>query len=255
MIFDNTERNKLMRFSSLTAIITSGFLNVVAVMAAPSSAQEEVILPFMAAEYYQRNISLKEFNENPRLYFRSEAAFDLLVDFIADEIGRPLTGREFIALMRSDKVLVRDCSAAETLTTGALRQEDSGLDFYWFSRTCRPGEQIVQLKIDKSVVDLFSLNCLNAVEEKMPVAVPTLTPRLSTVALSPESYKEVESTARWVCLPEHTHTEHRHEGFLLPGFAIPLCSYGVQFIQSLYISSINNDPPTQGGFACGWVQQ
>lgn len=124
--------------------------------------------PFIAAPFYKKNISLEVFKENPRQYFRSESAFDLLVDYVGDEIGQEISDAEFIALMRSDRVRARECPTTEEITTGAY----DGGEFSWLNRFCREGEQITQTQVGERWLDLFSLNCLNAVEDKVPVPVP-----------------------------------------------------------------------------------
>jgi len=140
-------------------------------LASPASAQNSSIEPFIKAEFWKKNITLEEFRANPRSYFRSEAAFDLLVDYVADEIGQPLTDAEFIALMRSDQVRARSCPISEMINTGALR----GDQFYWFTRNCRSGEEIIQINLNGRWVDLISLNCLNSIEDQTPVASPIQT--------------------------------------------------------------------------------
>ena len=141
--------------------------------AVPASAQEGRGQPFITAEYYQDNISLEQFRENPRSFFRSEAAFDLIVDYVGDEIGVDnLTDAQFIALVRDgSRTRVRDCAAGERINTGAF----AGNQFHWFVRDCRSGEQIVQMLVNGVWIDLFSLGCLNAVEDPNPVAPPALT--------------------------------------------------------------------------------
>jgi hypothetical protein len=134
----------------------------------PASA-EEPGTPFIKAEYWKENISHQEFKAKPRTYFRSERAFDLMVGYVSGEIGQNLTGSQFIALMRSDQVRARACSTDERITTGFLRGEE----FDWETRFCRVGEQIVQYRLGDRWIDLFSLNCLNAVEDQIPVPPPT----------------------------------------------------------------------------------
>jgi hypothetical protein len=132
----------------------------------------EGVVPFIKAEYYMKNITLEQFRVNPRSYFRSESAFDLLADFVGGEIGLPdLTNAEFIALLNDDsQVRTRSCSTEESINTGAL--QDDG--FNWFERACRSGEEIVQIKFADVWVDVFSLNCLNAVEDKASAESPDL---------------------------------------------------------------------------------
>ncbi len=140
-----------------------------ALFATPAVAQTEPGLPFIKAEYWKKNISLQQLRENPRQYFRSERAFDLLVEYVSGEIGQPLMGSQFIALIRSDQVGVRNCPMSEQITTGFIR----GNEFDWQNRNCRKGEQIVYYLLEGRRIDLFSLNCLNGVEDKTPVLPPT----------------------------------------------------------------------------------
>lgn len=150
-------------------------------LAAPAAVAREVVeQPFITAKFYKQNISLEQFRVNPRSYFRSEAAFDLIVDYVGDEIGQPLTSSQFFALVRSEQVKVRDCAAGESINTGAL----AGNQFHWFVRSCRAGEQILQVQVNSKWIDVVSLNCLNAVEDKTPVLSPLLTP-VPSVVLSP----------------------------------------------------------------------
>ncbi len=140
------------------------------VLAAPAALALEVVeQPFITAAHYKKNISLTQWRSNIRGYFRSEAAFDLIVDYVGDEIGRPLSGSEFIALMRDEtQTRVRDCGPNESINTGAL----AGNQFHWFDRMCRSGEQIVQVLVNGKWIDVISLNCLNAVEDKTPAPAP-----------------------------------------------------------------------------------
>lgn len=137
----------------------------------PATAQEGRGQPFITAAHYKANITIEEFRANPRSYFRSEAAFDLIVDYVGDEIGVDnLTDAQFIALVRDgSRTRVRDCAAGERINTGAL----AGSQFHWFVRGCRSGEQIVETLVNGVWIDLFSLGCLNAVEDSDPVAPPS----------------------------------------------------------------------------------
>jgi hypothetical protein len=86
----------------------------------PALAEEGRGKPFIAAAHYKKNISLDDFQVNPRSYFESEAAFDLIVDYVADEIGQPLTASQFVALMRDEsQTRVRDCRACLLYTSDA----------------------------------------------------------------------------------------------------------------------------------------
>lgn len=135
-------------------------------------AKEDNVDPFIKKEFYKQNLPMEQFQSNPRGYFRSEAAFNLLTGFVGKEAGVSLTSAEFIALMNSDQVRIRDCPTSEKINTGAFEVDQ----FHWFERDCRSGEQIVQVKLGDRWKDVFSLNCLNAVEDKTPVPPPILTP-------------------------------------------------------------------------------
>lgn len=156
---------------------------------AVSTAQaKEVVIPFIKDKYWKENISLEAFRSNPREYFRSEAAFNLLAGYVESEIGKPLTNAEFIALMNdSSQTRVRDCPVTETVRVGGLE----GSQFFWFSRKCRPGEEIVQIRLHNRWLDVFSLSCLNAKEDITPVPAPILTPALVAASV-PESLSEKE---------------------------------------------------------------
>tara|TARA_B100002051_G_scaffold276812_1_gene328774 strand:- start:8540 stop:9271 length:732 start_codon:yes stop_codon:yes gene_type:complete len=127
----------------------------------------EVVVPFIKYKWYKKNISFELFRVNPRGFFRSERAFDLIVDYVRDETGfTELGDEEFNALMLDDNyVQVRNCPTSERINTGAYKPPE----FDWFPRDCRTGEQIVQVKVDGVWKDMFSLSCLNAVEDKTPV--------------------------------------------------------------------------------------
>ena len=171
--------------------------------ATPAMAQEAPgVQPFITAEHYMDNISLDKFRSNPRSYFRSEAAFNLLRDYVGSEINQELTSAEFIALLRSDEyVVVRDCSMNESINTGGLYWNGQSWEFSWFVRSCRAGEQIIQFKLGNQRIDLISLNCLNAVEPKVTVTfefnrrVPPAIPRrpvvsmTTTITSSPDDYR------------------------------------------------------------------
>jgi hypothetical protein len=142
----------------------------------------ETIVPFIKAEHHKQNISLSEFRKNPRGYFRSDSAFNLLVGYVEQETSVAFSNSEFTALIRDDaQVRTRNCPTDEEINTGALE----GDQFFWFERECRDGEQIVQLFFDDHWIDLFSLNCLNAVEDKTPVPTPILVRREQIVYLPP----------------------------------------------------------------------
>jgi hypothetical protein len=166
--------------------IAPALLMASGLLATPAYATGEQ--PFITAKFYKKNISLEQFRENTRSYFRSEAAFDLIVDYTADEIGQKLSDSEFIALMRSDQVRTRECIGS--ITTGSLL----GNQFNWFTRECRYGELIVQAKVGDRWIDLFSLNCLNAVEDQTPVpfiaAMPVMQPQVvkTVYAQQPQTY-------------------------------------------------------------------
>lgn len=150
----------------------SPLLAMACVLAAPAAQAREVAeQPFFKAEFYKKNITLEEFRVNPRNFFRSEAAFDLIVDYVGGEIGQPLTGSQFVALVRSDQVRVRDCPGSEKINTGALAVNQ----FHWFVRACRSGEQILQVMVKDRWIDVMSLNCGNANEDQTPVPPPMLT--------------------------------------------------------------------------------
>lgn len=138
-------------------------------LAAPAAqASEGRGQPFITAADYQKNISLKDFRVNPRGYFVNESAFRLIVKYVGDEIGQPLSAAQFVALVKSNQVRVRSCAASESINTGAL----SGDQFHWFTRGCRQGEEIVQVLATGRWIDVISLNCLNAVEDPTPVPPP-----------------------------------------------------------------------------------
>lgn len=189
----------LMMWIMLSSLMALG------IMLPTTASARETVVPFITAEHYMKNIALDEYRTNQRGYFRSEAAFDLLVDYVADEIGQPLTDAQFIALMRSDQVRARDCPTSEVINTGALR----GNQFYWFTRHCRLGEQIVQAKVHGRWIDLFSLNCLNAVEDKTPVPSP-----LVFVPAPPEPQPK---QCRWVAVSQ---TVRQNLPYQLPSTAI-----------------------------------
>jgi hypothetical protein len=153
------------RISATTVVAASLMALSTAPVAAQAAPPAE---PFIKAEYWKDNISFSSFQKSPRSYFRSERAFDLLVGYVSDEIGKPLTGSQFTALMRSDQVRTRTCPTSEKIMTGFLR----GNDFDWEARYCRAGEAIVQYNLGGRWIDLFSLNCLNAVEDQTPVPPP-----------------------------------------------------------------------------------
>ena len=135
------------------------------------AAAEEAVTPFIKSEYFMQNISLDDFRINPREYFRSEAAFNLLVGYVESEINQPLTNAEFIALMKdASQARARSCPTTEKIRVGGL----SGNHFYWFTRFCREGEEMVQLRLNDRWIDVFSLNCLNAKEDTTPVPAPLL---------------------------------------------------------------------------------
>lgn len=139
----------------------------------PAQASEGGGEPFITAAHYKKNISLEQFRANPRSYFKSETAFRLIVRYVGDEIWEPdLTAAEFNALMRDEKqTRVRACNVGEKINTGAYLNGQ----FFWFVRVCRPGEQIVQVLVKGVWKDMFSLNCLNAVEDQTPAPPPALT--------------------------------------------------------------------------------
>ena len=150
-------------------------------VASPAAAQEQ---PFIKAQFYKKNISLEQFRTSPRSYFRSEAAFDLIVDYVGDEIGQKLTDSEFIALMRSDRVQTRACTGS--ITTGSFAKDQ----FHWFDRACRAGERIVQALVGDRWIDLFSLNCLNGVEDKTPVPPPSNKLPPPNIVYAPPQYTQ-----------------------------------------------------------------
>lgn len=141
-------------------------------LSTPASANEGGGQPFITAAHYRQNISLAEFQVNPRNYFRSEDAFRLITRYVGDEIGRPnLSAAEFNALIRdTTQTRVRVCAADERINTGAYANGQ----FFWFVRACRAGEQIVQVLVNGVWKDMFSLGCLNAVEDKTPARPPAL---------------------------------------------------------------------------------
>lgn len=139
-------------------------------LTAPAQASEGGGEPFITAAHYKKNISLAEFRINIRSYFKSETAFRLIVRYVGDEIWKPdLSAAEFNALIRDDKqTRVRACKVGEKINTGAYLNGQ----FFWFVRACRPGEQIVQVLVNGVWKDMFSLNCLNAVEDQTTVPPP-----------------------------------------------------------------------------------
>lgn len=169
---------KLMLGLVPTLLMASGL------MATPAHAAAEQ--PFITAKFYKTNISLEQFRTSPRSYFRSEAAFDLIVDYVGDEIGQKLTDSEFIALMRSDRVKTRACTGS--ITTGSFAKNQ----FHWFDRACRSGELIVQALVGDRWIDLFSLNCLNAVEDRTPVPPPpNILPPPNIVYVPPQQMQKI----------------------------------------------------------------
>ncbi len=138
----------------------------------PALASEGRGQPFITAAYYKKNITLDQFNTNGRSFFDSERKFDLIVEHVADEIGRPLSDAEFLALMKDkSQTRARNCPTSEVINTGSY---DNG-EFHWFERNCRSGEQIVQVLVNGVWKDMFSLNCLNGAEDKTIVPPPSLT--------------------------------------------------------------------------------
>jgi len=131
------------------------------------------IEPFIKKEFYKQNITLEELQSDVRGKFRHEAAFDQLTKYVGGEVGKSLSGAEFTALLNDNsQVQVRNCLAGEKIKTGAIQ----GDQFHWFWRSCRSGEQIIQVKLGDRWIDVISLNCLNAVEDQTPVPAPVLTP-------------------------------------------------------------------------------
>ena len=155
---------------------------VISIFATSSVWSAEAVVPFIKSEFWKQNISLDDFRSNPRLYFRSESAFNQLMAYLEGRARRPISDSEFIALVRDDtQTRVRDCRPSEIINTGAMH--DGG--FHWFERKCRPGEQIVQFKLDGVWTDFASLNCLNAVEDKTRVQPPLLGAVPQSTAVSP----------------------------------------------------------------------
>ena len=148
-----------------------GVMFCLLVFATPSVMAEEVVTPFIKDKYFKQNITLEAFRSNPREYFRSESAFNLLVGYVESEINHPLTSAEFIALMNDrNQVRSRKCPTTESVRVGGLSDDQ----FFWITRKCRSGEEIVQLRLNDRWIDVFSLNCLNAKEDTTPVPAPLL---------------------------------------------------------------------------------
>lgn len=128
---------------------------------APASANSNIV-PFIRASDYKKNLSFEEFRANPRIFYRSEAAFQLSRQYAESVTGQSLTSGQFTALLQSDMVRVTQCLG--NITTGAMRGEG----YYWIDRPCRKGEEIIQVSVGDLWVDFISLNCLNTVEDKTP---------------------------------------------------------------------------------------
>jgi hypothetical protein len=196
------------------------------------SAASEPIVPFIKDKFWKQNISMKEFRQSPRNYFRSEAAFHLLRDYVSDEIGVRLSSAEFIALIRDDnRINVVNCFPSEALNVGALK----GNQFDWVQRWCREGEQIVQIFYEDQWRDVFSLSCLNAVEDKTPVDPPVFT---------------TASTAdKLVCFDvpfDGYQHDHEYEHFHLDGMYHRSCSGAcgcgsVLFVRDLTMLTVNDN--------------
>jgi hypothetical protein len=164
-----------------------GVMFCLLVFATPSVMAEEVVTPFIKDKYFKQNITLEAFRSNPREYFRSESAFNLLVGYVESEINHPLTSAEFIALMNDrNQVRSRKCPTTESVRVGGLSDDQ----FFWITRKCRSGEEIVQLRLNDRWIDVFSLNCLNAKEDTTPVAPPVL------VAMTPVQHVSAEPIQR-----------------------------------------------------------
>jgi hypothetical protein len=132
--------------------------------------------PFIKKEFYKKNITLKQFQGNSFIFYRSNAAMTLSVGYVGTQLGLPNLSNEEFATLLSDEKLVRTriCPTSEIITTGALL----GDEFSWFDRNCRKDEPILQVRENEEAVwkDVLSLGCLNAVRDKTPVPPPVLTP-------------------------------------------------------------------------------
>lgn len=156
----------------------------------PAGAEESTT-PFIVGIYWKKNIPLQLFQSNPRIYYRSEGAFQLSRQYAERVTGQSLTDAEFVALLRSERARTIDCEGE--ITTGALQ----GDEFYWFTRQCRVDEEKIQLRVADRWVDFMSLGCLNAVEDKTPALVP-LPPVTPVVVAESAPIPEKEKSCRFV---------------------------------------------------------
>ena len=147
---------------AFVVIVIALFLCPVLVTAAEVSAT-----PFIKAEYYKGEgsnaLTSQRFASNPRIYYRSEHAFQMGREWAERVIDSSLTDAEFIALLQSDRVRTMLCNGK--VTTGGLLPQD----YHWFERQCYSKEEILQVEVGGRWVDLLSLACLNPIEDKTPL--------------------------------------------------------------------------------------
>jgi hypothetical protein len=187
-LFDNSRGNKAMKEKIWVAFVVTMILILCPVFATAAE-------PFIKAELYKTQgtaLSLESFAQNPRIYYRSEQAFQSSRQYAERVIDSSLTDVEFIALLQSDRVRTKACSGE--VTTGGLLLDD----YHWFQRQCYQHEEIVQVKVGGRWVDLLSLACLNPIEDKSP--------QLETVVVDEGDVEPPSENCRWVA-----ETETRHE--------------------------------------------
>ena len=96
----------------------------------------------------------------PRQYFDTDAAYQLLLAYVAEVSGIEATPSAFRALLVSERVRVVDC--VDSIETAGYASNM----LVWFSRPCYDGEPLVTFRDEQVERPLFSLGCLNPVRAR-----------------------------------------------------------------------------------------
>ena len=110
-----------------------------------------------------KEVSPKDFSDNPMRYMRSPAAYTALRDHAAQVVGVPMSDQDFRQLIVSDDVRLVECVGrikTEGITnTGKIGRHE---------RACYPKERLMQVKVSGGWMNLLSLGCYNPIEGERP---------------------------------------------------------------------------------------
>lgn len=114
--------------------------------------------------------------EGPRHFFRHENAYLAFKGGFEKTLGRELSDAAFVQILGSDGVRdTTDCVGR--IKTN--RVNDAG-EISYFNRACRPGEKLIEVKVDGSWHVVGSQGCLNQVFEVYRPVTPKPKPKPKT---------------------------------------------------------------------------